>query len=127
MADIKTLKFGIKDRLTIPILFPTSKTNYIDVILTEDLTQKIRISQEEMDAVSFKQTEPDKEGRVGYQWDGAKEVDKEIEITKAEADFISRQGDRLAKEEMWDRDLALIVRAIKELYKDENGIAPSLV
>ncbi len=114
MADEKSLKLGIKDRLTIPVLFP-EKSNYVNQILAEDIGKKIRIGQEEMATINFRTTEPDKDGRSHYTWEGGKEIDKEIALSQAEIDFLKKRIDILDRDEEISPDILPLVKAIKAL------------
>lgn len=115
MADeSRKLKLGIKDRLIIPSFFP-EKSNFVDQIMKEDIALKIRIAQEDVEAVGLHYTEPDKEGRQSMVWSREKEVDKEIEFTQAELSFLKKQVDRLDKMESLTDDMMNMAKAIKKM------------
>jgi len=116
MADAATTKLslGIKDRLVLPAFFP-ERSNFVDQILKEDITNKIRITQEDMVAVNLHYTEPDKNGKQAMTWTREKEVDKEIEFTDAEIKFLKKQVDRLDKAEDLTDDEMNMAKAIRKL------------
>jgi len=115
MADeSRKLSLGIKDRLMIPAFFP-DKSNFVDQIMKEDIGLKIRITQEDVEAVGLHYTEPDKEGRQSMVWSRDKEVEKEIEFTQAELTFLKKQVDRLDKAESLSDDMMNMAKAIKKL------------
>ena len=114
MADEKSLMLGIKDRLTISVLFPTTGS-YISQILVEDISKKVRINQEEMVNIGFKLTRSDVEGNSNYVWNGEKAKDKEIVFSQTEIDFLKKQIDRLDKAEQITPDILPLIKGIKAL------------
>jgi hypothetical protein len=116
MADTATTKLslGIKDRLTIPAFFP-ERSNFVDQILKEDITNKIRITQDDIVAVGLHYSEPDKDGKQFMMWSKEKEVDKEVEFTDAEIKFLKKQVDRLDKDENLTDDQMKMAKALKGL------------
>jgi len=115
MADeTRKLSLGIKDRLTLPAFIP-EKSNFVDQILAEDITKKVRINQEEMTEIGLHFTEADKDGRQMLTWNRDKEADKEIELTQAEINFLKKQVDRMDKAEQLSPDLMVIAKAVKGL------------
>jgi len=115
MADeTRKLSLGIKDRLTLPVLFP-ERSNYIGQVLVEDISKKIRVDQADMKEIELKYSEPDKDGKQFMTWNRDKEKDLEIEFTQAEADFLKKQADRLDKTEQITAELTPLIRAIKGL------------
>ena len=116
MADTATTKLGlgIKDRLTIPAFFP-ERSNFVDQILKEDISAKIRITQEDVAAVGLHYSEPDKDGKQFMTWDAKKDVDKEVEFTDAEIKFLKKQVDRLDKDANLTDDEMKMAKALRKL------------
>ncbi len=116
MADPETTKLGlgIKDRLVLPTFYP-ERSNFVDQILKEDIDKKIRITQEDVKSVGLHYSEPDKNGKQFMTWDKDKDIDKEIEFTAAEIQFLKKQIDRLDKEEALNDEMMNMAKAIKKL------------
>lgn len=116
MADTATTKLslGIKDRLTIPAFFP-ERSNFVDQIIKEDISAKIRITQEDVAAVGLHFAEPDKDGRQFMTWSREKEVDKEVEFTQIEINYLKKQVNRLDKAESLVDDMMIFAKAIRKL------------
>lgn len=114
MADEKTLVLGLKDRIIVPSLFP-ERSNLVDQVLAEDIGKKLRITQEEMEAVKFRATPSDEEGHSQYVWDGSVNSDKNVGFTKAEIEFLIKQIDRFDKGEQITPEMLPLIRAIQGL------------
>ncbi len=114
MPDEKKLLLGIKDRLNFPVLFP-ERSSYIDQTIAEDLSKKIRISQEEMEKVKMKFVEGEGGTEPFYQWQKGEEVDKEVIFTDMEVAFLKKNIERLDKKEAITKELYPLFKAIKEL------------
>lgn len=114
MAETTKLSLGIKDRIVLPTFFP-DKSNFVDQILKEDINNKIRITQEEVTKVGLHYSEPDKDGKQFMSWNKNNEVDKEVEFTQAEIQYIKKQVDRLDKEAALSDDMMIIAKEIRRL------------
>jgi len=116
MADTATTKLGlgIKDRLTIPAFFP-ERSNFVDQILKEDISAKIRITQEDVAAVGLHYSEPDKDGKQFMTWSRDKEVDKDVEFTDAEIKFLKKQVDRIDKDANLTDDMMNMAKELRKL------------
>ena len=75
------LKLGIKERLTITQLFPREE-NLISQIMVRDISEKTDFTQEEV-----KKAEIIIENG-SYKWEKKKDIQKEIEFTGAEMEFL---------------------------------------
>lgn len=86
------MKMGVKDRLTVPQLFPRQGSLMAGRIM-RDISEKTELSQQEMKAVGMKEMG---EGKVW--WDDKKEAavgQKNIKFSEAEIGFLKDQVKRL--------------------------------
>ena len=111
--DTTKLSLGIKDRLVLPTFFP-ERSNFVDQILKEDIGKKVHISQEDIKTVGLHYTDPDKDGKQFMTWDKDKDVDKEVEFTKAEIQFLKKQIDRLDKDEALDDEMMSMAKQLRK-------------
>jgi hypothetical protein len=112
--ETRKLSLGIKDRLTIPTFFP-ERSNFVDQILKEDIAAKIRITQEDVAEIELRITEPDKDGRQFMSWTKEKEIEKEVEFTQAEINYLKKQVDHLDKTENLADDMMAVAKSIRKL------------
>lgn len=113
-SESKKLSLGIRDRLTIPSLFP-ERSNFIDKTYAEDIGAKIRVSQDEIAALNLKYTEPDSEGKQMLTWSRDADKDIEVEFTEAEIAFLLKQLDKLDKAEDLTNELYPLMKELKAL------------
>jgi hypothetical protein len=68
-----------------------------------------------MTEVGLRLSDPDASGKQSLVWSKDKDVDKEIEFTQTELNFLKKQVDRLDKSEQLSPDLMAIAKAVKGL------------
>lgn len=100
------MKFGIKDRIQIGVLFP-KQGNLVEQTLVRDISKKMVLSQAEMKEIEFKAAEH------GYRWNEKKAKDKEIELTEAELGFLKEQVVRIDGEKKIDSNILELCLKIK--------------
>ena len=111
-SKASTIVLGIRDRFMLKELFP-QRANLTDQILAVDIEGKLAISQEEAQAIGLVSNE--ETGIV--RWKDGATLDKEIEISKAELEFLDRQIKRLSGEQGLTRDMVGTVLKIQSLIK----------
>ncbi len=102
------VKLTVKERLGLDTLLP-EKAGRIGNQLIEDVTEKTKFTQKEMETLDLKLT-PGPKGTTRWTWDSKKEKEKQIEFTKTEMLFLQKRADLLDD----DEDIA---RAIWSLVK----------
>ena len=119
------MKLGVKDRLMIAQILPR-EGNLVAQRIMRDITQKVELSQEEMDGVKMK---PLPTG--GVQWDDKLEKflgQKTIKFTDAEMGFLKDQVKKLDETQKISRDTFLLCERIHNLKaseEKEEEVAPS--
>lgn len=109
MAESNTLTLTIKERLMVAYLFP-EKGSLMSQILAKDISEKVRIGQEERDEIEFND---DEQGRL--RWDAGKAKEKPIELTGAEVSFLQRQVTRLDKDQQVTAEMVDLALKIQKL------------
>ena len=94
------VKLSVSERLNLNTLFP-QKGNQIAMQLMEDITEKTRIPQKEMDLIGLKIIEvPTPKGLTARStWDPKKAKDKQVEFSKTEMRFLKKLLEKLDKAE----------------------------
>ena len=94
------VKLSVSERLNLGALLPP-KGNQITMQLMEDITEKIQLSQKEMDLINLKFIEvPTPKGLTTRStWDPKKAKDKPVEFTKTEMRFLKKRIEKLDKDE----------------------------
>lgn len=111
------MKLGVKDRLMIAQILPR-EGNLIAQRIMRDISQKVELSQEEMDKVKMK---PLPTG--GVQWDDGLEKflgQKTIKFTDAEMGFLKDQVKKLDETQKVSRDTFLLCDRIHNLKTGEE-------
>lgn len=85
------MNLTIKNRLDLPNLFP-EKGTLLEQTIVKDILEKIALTQEEIVRVNLKQLE----NRLT--WDADKTIDKTVEFSTLELNFIKKRIDTLDKE-----------------------------
>jgi len=93
-------KLSVSERLNLGALFP-QKGNSITMQLMEDITEKVQLSQKEMDHIELKVIEvPTPRGSTTRStWDPKKAKDKQVEFSKTEMRFLKKRIELLDKAE----------------------------
>jgi len=100
------MKLTLKERLTIPRLFPQKGSLLIQMAI-RDINEKIRIGSKESKTIDLK---PD---RGNLTWNPKKAKDREIDFTDLETNFLKDQVKRLDKEEAITPDILEVCLKIK--------------
>ena len=112
------MKMGVKDRLTVPLLFPR-EGNLMTGRIMRDIAEKAGLSQEEMKTVGMKELG---EGKVW--WDDKKEAaagQKNIKFSEAEIGFLKDQVKRLDELKQITGDMFALCERIHNIKsKDEK-------
>jgi len=90
-------KLNVKERLGLSTLFP-QKGNMIALQLMEDITEKTKFTQKEIDTLGLKLI-PGPKNTTRWAWDSKKEKEKQVEFTKTEMHFLKKRIELLDKAE----------------------------
>ncbi len=101
------MKLTIKDRLTLPGLYP-EKSNMVTQIIVKDIRAKVDVTQKEVVAAELKATPS------GLTWNDAKAPIVTIKFSEAELDLLNEQTKALDKENKITQDLLPVCLAIKK-------------
>lgn len=117
---MKKLVVSIMDRLAVEALYP--REGSIDTqILVRDLRGKLKLTAEDLEAISLKVAA---NGSIAWQdkdEDGnpiSKAQDKEVEITNGQLALLKRRAEELHKEEKITSDLLELALKLRELNVD---------
>lgn len=100
------MKLEIYERLVMANILP-EKENLLNMIIIEDIKEKIKLSQEEITKFEIKSDD----GKLT--WKNDSDSSKEIEFTEAEISIISNQIDNLDKNKEITTDMVSVIRKIK--------------
>jgi len=112
------VKLDVKERLSLNALFP-QKGNMIAMQLIEDITEKVKISQKEMDHLELKST-AGPGGGSRWSWSAEKEKEKQVEFTKTEMRFLKKRIEELDKAENVTPDVFSLCKKL-DAFKVEEG------
>jgi hypothetical protein len=84
------MKVFIRERLNILANLPSTGT-YEENVIKRDLRQKLDLSQDEIEAVSFESV-IQQDGQVSCKWNALLDKGKEVEFTRAELALLNRYG-----------------------------------
>jgi len=91
------VKLNVKERLGVDTLFP-EKASRIGNQLMEDITEKTKFTQKEIETLDLKLV-PGPKDTTRWTWDSKKAKGKQIEFTKTEMLFLQKRADLLDKTE----------------------------
>lgn len=111
-AKASTIVLGIKECFMLKELFP-QRANLTDQILAVDIEGKVALNQEESKAIGLIA----EEATGVIRWKEGAVLDREIELSKAELDFLDRQIKRLSGEQGLTRDMVGVVLKLQSLIK----------
>jgi len=93
------MKLMIFERIIIQKLYPNTG-NLITQTIVKDISEKVRITQDEMKEIEFKIEENSK-----YIWNKDKDKGKDINFTEMEINLLKNEVEKLDKEEMITQDI----------------------
>ena len=104
----------IKDRFYIPMLFP-KKGNYHQFNLKKEIIKKIEISQEEREAIDWKEDAETK----NITWDNTKDTPFIVDFSGDEINYLREWCEKISDEELPD-DLWPTVAKIYDIISNET-------
>lgn len=87
------IKLSIADRLELPVLFPQQGTILVQMVV-KDIIAKIDLSADEIKQIGLKQ----EDNLLKWNQDESNKLDKEIDFSDAEINFLRSRVDELDKE-----------------------------
>jgi len=107
------MKLTVKDRIHFPELYP-QEGNIVTQLLVKDIQEKVNLTQEEDKAINMRQI-----GQSLF-WDEDKEIDKDVEFTTTEIEFLKGRVEKLDSENKITLQI-LNISLLVQNYKKENG------
>ena len=93
-----------RKRLAISWILPQEDT-FDNMIIVQDISDKVKLTQKEMEETGFKVIDTDGKGKMGVSWDDKKEKDVKIEFTNPEKNLIKDALKKLSEEKKIGLDL----------------------
>ena len=109
-SKAKSTKLTIKDRFMIREVLPQHGT-LVDQILAVDVDRKVAFNQAEIEEIGLKQ-----EGTT-IAWKDDATLEKEVEFSGAELEFIDRQIKRMSGEGLITRDMVDTILKLQSMMR----------
>jgi len=101
------MKLSVVDRIIISALYP-KESDLVTQVLVQDIIKKVAFTQEEFTAMGFKI-----DGQT-YSWDQSKAIEKDVDLTDTEHNFLKTQINVLDREKKVSQQMLPLINKFND-------------